>query len=248
LGHPIKTILSYCGVARSSFYYKPNFGKKGRNPYAKFYNNLGIEIGTKEILEAIFSLFENKFVDYGYFKVYIYLRDELNYVVSKHHVYKLMRINDLLQKKYLQSSKKSHRIWVKDLIPQTQNPFDYFEFDIKFVWVSAKQKNAQILTVIDIFSRWNLGHFIAYSIKKDDVITLFDKIFNTYSLPKSINVRSDNGSQFIANEVQEYFKNRGIFQEFCKPATPQQDAHIDRVAGAIVSFYYGECYLSKIRI
>jgi hypothetical protein len=46
---------------------------------------------------------------------------------------------------------------VQDLIPQTQIPFDYFEFDIKYVWVAGKRKSMQVLTVLDVNSRWNLG-------------------------------------------------------------------------------------------
>ena len=45
--------------------------------------------------------------------------------------------------------------------------------------------------------------------------------------------------RFIAEMVQKYFKDKQIVQEFTKPATPQQNSHIDRVAGAIVSFHYG---------
>ena len=37
----------------------------------------------------------------------------------------------------------------------------------------------------------------------------------------------DNGSQFIAHKVQRYFENKGVVQEFCKPATPEQNAHIE---------------------
>lgn len=33
--------------------------------------------------------------------------------------------------------------------------------------------------------------------------------------------------RFIATEVQEYFRGKNIKQEFTKPATPQQDAHIE---------------------
>ena len=41
---------------------------------------------------------------------------------------------------------------VKDLIPQTQIPFDYWEFDIKYVWVAGKRKSMQVLTVLDVNS------------------------------------------------------------------------------------------------
>jgi putative transposase len=227
-GHPKNRVLRLCGLAKSSFYYRPKTGKQGRKPYAKFLDKNGIEISGETVINAIVKLFENKFVDYGYYKVYIYLRDELGFKVSKHSVYNLMKNSGLLQSKYASSSKKGKRNWVSELIPQTVIPFDYWEFDIKFVWIAGKKKNMQVLTVIDVNSRWNLGQLIAYSIKKEDVIKLFKAIFAKYPLPKSITVRSDNGSQFIADDVQSYFKDQtGITQEFTKPATPQQDAHIE---------------------
>ena len=45
--------------------------------------------------------------------------------------------------------------------------------------------------------------------------------------------------RFIADMVQKYFKDKKVIQEFTKPATPQQNSHIDRVAGAILSFHHG---------
>ena len=70
----------------------------------------------------------------------------------------------------------------------------------------------QVLTVLDVNSRWNLGQYCAYTIKKEDVISLFDSLFESYDLPKGICVSSDNGSQFIATEVQEYFRDKRPIQ------------------------------------
>lgn len=68
------------------------------------------------------------------------------------------------------------------LIPQTQKPFDYFEFDIKYLWVAEKRQSMQVLTVLDVNSRWNLGQYCAFDIKKEDVISLFDSLFESYDL------------------------------------------------------------------
>lgn len=46
-------------------------------------------------------------------------------------------------------------------------------------------------------------------------------------MPKQFIVRNDNGSQFEATIVQEYLRQKGVNQEFTKPATPQQNAHIE---------------------
>ncbi|GEM_PF-4671091 len=65
-----------------------------------------------------------------------------------------------------------------------------------------------VLTVLDVFSRWNLGQFIAYRIRKQDVITLFQRIIQQYPMPGRFIVRNDNGSQFIAAEVRPILQRK----------------------------------------
>lgn len=98
---------------------------------------------------------------------------------------------------------------------------------IKYVYIQGKRKNAQVLTVLDVFSRWNMGQTIKWQMDYKDVITLFDSIFSQFQLPKNFFVRNDNGSQFIADLVQKYFKDKNVTQAFTKPATPEQNAHIE---------------------
>lgn len=227
LNNPVRSVLKYCNLPKSTFYYKPTDGKQGRKPYAQMYDNKGNTVTNTIILNEITTLFEMPFVDYGCLKTYFYLRDRKHYKVSKHKVYSLMKVNNLLRNRHQISSKKSRRNIVVDLIPQTTGPFTYFEFDIKYMWVTGKKRNAQMLTIIDIESRIVLGQFIAYSIQKQHVIALFKEIIAVYGLPTNFIVRSDNGSQFVAKLTQDYLLNEGIIQEFTKPATPQQDAHIE---------------------
>src|SRR5690554_7969936 len=91
---------------------------------------------------------------------------------------------------------------MKELVPNVEKPFQFFEFDIKFVYVQGNRTNAMILTVLDVYSRWNMGQYIAYNIGKEDVIQLFEQIISRYKLPANFIVRNDNGSQFIASIVR----------------------------------------------
>lgn len=226
-GFPIHKILSACEVPKSSFYYQPVIGIRGRKPYAIIRGADGLQMSESVILELIKELFENPFVDYGYFKTYIYLKKKKGVSISKNGVYSLMKKHDLLRSKHVISSKKTKRNWVKDLLPNAQKPFSYLEFDIKYVWVAGKQKNAQILTIIDVFSRWNVGQYIGFNIESQHVKKLFEQIMEGLHLLEKFIVRNDNGSQFIAGEVQDFFKKKGVIQEFTKPATPEQNAHIE---------------------
>jgi hypothetical protein len=107
----VKTVLKSCLLARSSYYYKATLGKSGRKPYAVFLNEKDDKIEAQQIIEALKVLFEKPFVDYGYYKSYIYLRDELGFKVSKHSIYKLMKESGLLQSRYAISSKRGKRNW-----------------------------------------------------------------------------------------------------------------------------------------
>jgi len=225
--YPVRQVLSYCGLSASSYYYKPTGNRQGRKPYAKMYDCNRLEVDDTFILEAILKLFENPFVDYGCYKTYIYLTDNKKYIISKHKVYEIMKNNNILRQKGAQSSKRNKVNRVVDLIPNTKGPFSYFEIDIKFMYMYGQRRNAQMLTIIDIETRIVLGQYIDYQIGKRKVIDLFDKIFEKYDLPKNFILRSDNGSQFIANMIQNYLKKKEVIQEFIKPATPQQDAHIE---------------------
>lgn len=224
-GYPADKLLRITGLARSSYYYKSTGSKAGKRKSSYFYKD-GMTVSKEILLEDIKELLSGEFVDYGYFKTYKYLKEELGYSIGSTRTYRIMKDNNLL--KFQRNKGKSrNRNWVKELVPNVEKPFQFFEFDIKFVYVQGNRTNAMILTVLDVYSRWNMGQYIAYNIGKEDVIQLFEQIISRYKLPANFIVRNDNGSQFIASIVQEYFVKKGVSQEFTKPATPEQNAHIE---------------------
>lgn len=225
-GHPISKVLKAVQLSGSTYYYKAKQGgKPGRPCTAHTLTKQGAQVPNAQIVEEIESLLSEEFVDYGYLKTTHWLRQNKAYIINPKKVYRLMRQAGLLNKfKY---KKKSKRNWVKDLLPQTKEPFDYQEFDIKYIYLAGRNTNTLVLTVLCVKTRWVMGHIMANSIKTKEVIDLFDQIYSTYPLPQSIHVRSDNGSQFEAQLVQKYFEGKNVIQEFCKPATPEQNAHIE---------------------
>lgn len=85
----------------------------------------------------------------------------------------------------------------------------------------------QVLTILDVYSRWNISHYISYYINYQNVIDLFERVFEHLIIPEKMYVRCDNGAQFIAEMVQTYFRDKQVTQEFTKPATPEQNSHIE---------------------
>jgi transposase InsO family protein len=105
--------------------------------------------------------------------------------------------------------------------------------DIKMVWIPSAGKNAYLLSVIDVHTRRILRDYFSFSIKQAQVIALFSDLFKSYQYPESVVIRSDNGSQFIASNVREYWGLIGVDQEFTHIATPEGNAHIEAYHGIL---------------
>jgi putative transposase len=223
-GVPTSVILRHVGVSKSTFYYRPKEGRRGRTPSAGSWHQSGVFVSNDTILNAIRWLLNQEFVDYGYVKVTRWLQ-RLGLIINKKKVLRLMRSEGLLLAR--PKRRGSGKTWVKDLVPQADRPFRYMEVDIKYVRVDGIGRQALLLTVIDVHSRFNLGHLLQYTMQKDDVKELFRHIFATYDMPDGVTVRSDNGSQFESEVVRSYFAEQGTIHEFTKPATPEQNAHIE---------------------
>lgn len=140
-------------------------------------------------------------------------------MIGSNRTYRIMKENNL-QKFQRNKQKRVNRNWVKDLAPKVEHPFTFLAFDIKFAYIQGNQSNVMILTVLDVFRRWNFGQYISHSIRQEDVISLYKEIILKYQMPESFIVRNDYGSQFVASHVQQYFAQKNIVQEFTKPSTP----------------------------
>ena len=97
------------------------------------------------------------------------------------------------------------------------------------MYVAGQRRNALLLSVLDVDSRLVLGATLRWSICNEQVRELFADILRRYSLslPELVTVRSDNGSQFVAKMVREFLAEMKLTQEFTRPATPQQNGHIE---------------------
>ena len=226
-GYPITMVLRHVELSRSSYYYKPRStgAKRGRRSSDYTMTFSGKRVPNAQVVRDIIELLGHEFVDYGYRKVTCHLQQELQYHINRKKVYRLMVEDGLLNspRKPLSGAKN----WVKELLPVTQGCFSYLEFDIKYVWVNGERTNILVLTAIDVESRWVLGQTMGKGISKHDVSDLFERIFAYYPMPKQVWVRNDNGSQMISEHVRSFFAKNDIVQEFTKPATPEQNAHIE---------------------
>jgi len=109
---------------------------------------------------------------------------------------------------------------------KAERPLEHLCMDIKYIHIHGAQRNALLLTVIDVFSRKVLTHMLRFNIKKGDVIILLSLLLMEYKI-EGITLRNDNGSQFIATVVRQFLKEKGVNQEFTHVATPEENAYIE---------------------
>lgn len=222
-GYIKKLVCKSLQIERSVVYYVNKENKPGRRPSAvTVFKN---EIVTEErVLTSVKELLDHEFLSYGYFKISKQLKID-GFVINKKKVYRIMKNYNLLKPQRIRTSGK--RNFIKFRKPQAERPLTYFEMDIKYIYIPEERRNAYLLSIIDVHSRKVIGHAFKRSIRKMDVINLWQSLKSYLNDFKKITIRSDNGSQFIANDVRGYFHYHNINHEFTNIATPEDDGHIE---------------------
>jgi putative transposase len=80
--------------------------------------------------------------------------------------------------------------------------------------------------VVDEYSRYFVGAYVARSIGARRVKAFFEKLFATEGTPKFL--RADNGREFIGAELADWLTGQGVTILFIEKASPQQNAFIER--------------------
>ena len=229
-GLPISQGIKLAEISRSSYYYSPKQGKPGAKPSESSYIIDGGEILNKDLVSLIKKLLGLDFVDYGYIKVTEWLNQQ-GICINKKKVYCLMKENNLLLAPIKKSSKRDFVKYTK-VFPT--RPLEVLEMDIKYIYVHGSGSTAYLITILDTFNREALVWKCKSSIRQTDVKQLIDELIINHLQPADllkekllVTIRNDNGSQFIANMVKRHLSRNCILQEFTRPATPQQNGHIE---------------------
>jgi len=224
-GYPLYKVLPLCGLSKSSYYYLPSRGKRGRKVSTSTHSKAGILYSNEYVVERIKWLLEQEFIDYGYEKVTGWLQNSEGLVINGKKVYRLMKQARLLNSR-IRSSKQGKRI-AKDLLPSPAQPFECLQTDIKYIYVQGEHRNALLISVLDVFSRGVLGYKLEWSITKHQVIDLMKEVLYHYQMPQQVSLRTDNGSQFEAGLFREYLREMHIDHEFTHVASPQENCYIE---------------------
>jgi transposase InsO family protein len=224
-GYPLYKVVPMCGLSKSSYYYTPKTGKRGRKPSTITMSKKGILYSNKYVVDRIKWLLNQEFVDYGYEKVTDWLKSNEDLVIDDKKVNRLMKESKLLNSRIKRN--RRGKIIAKDLIPCPEHPFEHMQTDIKYIYIHGSHRNALLISVLDIFSRGILGYRLEWSITKHLVIDLMKEVLYHYHMPEKVTIRTDNGAQFEAGLFREYLSEMQIKHEFTHIATPQENCFIE---------------------
>jgi putative transposase len=178
-----------------------------------------------EVLDQLSSEYiGQEFLDYGYRKLAMVARNE-GIIVNHKKLYRLMQEAKMLKKRVARPV--TQRILSPERKPRPKAPFECIEMDFKYIYCPGAKQNVYLLTALDVFTRRVITHSIEKRMQRGRVIELVDQIINGHPELTEVGLRTDNGCQFTAREVASYLTEKNIKHEFTKPATPQENGHIE---------------------
>ena len=219
-----RQLCQWLNLPRSSGYYKPRGGKRGVRPSTHTLTRKGEVVPNEQVINTLISeVFSQEFNLYGYQLCTEELR-AMGFIINPKKTYRLMRENALLLEQVKRNS--SARQWVKWRKIEDAHPLEYLCMDIKYVYIHGAQPNAYLLAIIDVATRYVVGWSLLYSIKHTDVILCLHGVMQGFRA-KHVMLRTDNGSQFIAQGLRSFCLQNGITHEFTHVATPQENSYVE---------------------
>lgn len=95
----------------------------------------------------------------------------------------------------------------------------------------ANGQQVKLLTVVDEYTRENLAIQTATSIKSGAVLQVLTRLIAERGSPHYL--RSDNGSEFVATRVKQWFKAKGIQTLYIELGSPWQNARGESFNGRL---------------
>ncbi len=231
-GLSIGSATAIAKIKRSTYYYRPTGGLKGKQPSTHTFHYLNGYVSNEVVVKDILELIDPEYNDYGYQTVTPLLKRQ-GYLINHKKAYRLMRDNNLLHPKSARSV-PSGKTFIDFTVPPLEGPFRTVEVDIKYIYIHGEKRNAFLVSFLCTFCRCNPVWELNYTMTSAQVIALLNAFLNHPIVRKYlknkkliIKIRTDNGPQFIAKKLAEAIKKEGLEHEFIRPGTPQQNGHIE---------------------
>jgi putative transposase len=165
---------------------------------------------------------------------------------QRHRRYGYRRICEILRKTILVNHKRIYRLWRQEglRLPKKQRSRKHYNGTsdnacdkkkaeyMNHVWsydiIEKKLENGRktrILNVMDEFTREPIAMDVGFRIRGCDVVEVLRYLFNVRGVPDFI--RSDNGSEFIADEVKKFLHASGVETLYIEPGSPWENGYIE---------------------
>lgn len=224
--------LAAVNITRHRYYYKPTGNRPGKKPSEttlKRHNDETIEVNNQQVIEQVKTTQADCDTDYGYRKM-CYALMIAGFYINHKKLYRLMKQAHLLKPRH----QRADKTYAKYRIVTPAGPLQVLEADIKYVWITEASRHAYILTIIDTFTRhvlhWQVGFTMkAIQIKQAWQTVIVEHLQGADQLRKRIDIeiRNDNGPQFGAKIIREFFEENYLNQVFTHPYTPQENGHVE---------------------
>lgn len=166
-----------------------------------------------------------KYPRFGYRRIHAILVKQLGWQVN------LKRVKRIRGEEGLQVKKKSKkRRRGKGAKPPEQAVAPNHVWTVDFVEDRlSRGSKIRLLTVLDEFTRASLCIRVERRLKAEDVRMTLEALFKDYGIPRYL--RSDNGSEFIAQCLQGWLKEQGTRPLFIDPGSPWQNGKCESFNG-----------------
>lgn len=166
---------------------------------------------------------------WGYKRIAVIIRRE-GWNVSNRQVYKVMKKNDLLQKKKRNKAELYQSQKLYELLPQRRN--ELWQTDVTYIHVPGHGWWYAV-TVIDYYSRYLLACHFTPSYRASDCVEALEKAKKEAErlcgpLTKPVFLVTDNGSSFLARRFVEFLTPNEFQHVRIQYRTPQQLGLLER--------------------
>lgn len=230
------TCLELAQMTKHQYYHIPvKSGKRGRraSTHASQLMNGAWQTVLNEVIETEMRAVDlNPDLKCGAMRMTHHLQLK-GFKVNHKKVAAMMKRMGITGKNKRKSAKRDKK-YVEFRVLNPTQPLTHLQMDIKYHWLVRERCQAYTLTVIDTFTREVLDRFTGYSIRAIEVKDLWGKIIEQHLEPAgrawseiALVVITDNGPQFIAELIKEFFETNGIEHQFTHPYTPEENAYIE---------------------
>ena len=166
---------------------------------------------------------------HGYKRITALVRAE-GYKINHKRVYKIWKKEGL---KVPKKQPKRGRLWLNDGSCIRKRP-EYKNHVWSYDFVHDYTKDGRVikmLTIMDEHSRECLAIEVKRKLNSLDVLEVLAELFLKRGVPKYI--RSDNGPEFIAKRLQDWFKTLSVSPLFITPGSPWENGYIESFNGRL---------------